>query len=102
MLNLSIYVKKVFIPTKLAPIRKLYGKQELAILDVGCGNNSYEITTRWLNVKSYHGIDKGYWRGEGDDYQRMDHIYFLDLDEPGSLKDIPQSSYDVIIMNHVI
>jgi SAM-dependent methyltransferase len=103
MLNeLSAYVKKVLIPTKLAPIRRLYGKRELAILDVGCGNDSYEITKRWLNVKSYHGVDKEYWHGRENDYRRMDHIYFVDLDEPDSLKDIPKSSYDVIIMNHVI
>lgn len=102
MVNFSLLVKKIFIPTKLIPARKEFGGRPISVLDVGCGNNSYEITHAWLNVREYHGVDKEYWLGNDADYKKMDKVYFVDLDVPGGLHEVENESYDLIILHHVI
>lgn len=102
MISIPLLVKKIFIPTKLVPARRIFGRKKITILDIGCGNESFEITRRWLNIKIYHGVDKEYWHGREDDYKKMDQVFFIDLDQPGSLSKVSGSGYDVIIMNHVV
>ena len=44
-------------PFRFKYFKKLY-KQNIAILDVGCGNNSAIITKKYFKKWSYHGIDR--------------------------------------------
>jgi SAM-dependent methyltransferase len=102
MRGISLLVRKTLIPTKLAPIRKIFRGRSVAVLDIGCGNESCQVTKRWLNVALYHGVDKEHWQGHADDYKRMDKVFFIDLDDPNGLEQIPDETYDVVVMNHVI
>ena len=101
-MNYFLTVKRILIPSKLIPARKAFGQRPVAVLDVGCGNDSYETTIAWLNVRRYDGVDKEYWLGRDEDYKKMHQVYFVDLDAPGCLAAVPERCYDVILLNHVI
>lgn len=99
--QLAVRVKKLLPPPKIAAIKSIIGNAPVRVLDVGCGNQSCEITKSWLNVSAYHGIDREHWQGHVEDYKKMDQTFFLDLDKD-DLHQLPDSSYDVIIFSHVI
>lgn len=101
-MNMSLFVKKVLIPTKLKFAKSLFGKHEVAVLDIGCGNQSFEIAKSWLNVRLYHGVDKEHWLGQDDDYKKMDKVFYVDLDVQNCLSDIPDGLYDLVIVHHVV
>lgn len=97
-------IRKLLIPFKYRLIKKHIDKQQqLSILDVGCGHNSYEIAARFLQVGRYDGIDKEYYHGKKDDYDKLTNVYLFDLDEEThKLDEVPDDTYDVILMSHVI
>jgi 2-polyprenyl-3-methyl-5-hydroxy-6-metoxy-1,4-benzoquinol methylase len=101
MTALAVLVKKVLAPYRLKVIRRIMGDKALSVLDVGCGNQSCELTRYWLEVSAYHGVDKEFWNDKRDDYSRMDRLYTLDL-ELCEFEEIPDAKFDVIIMSHVI
>jgi SAM-dependent methyltransferase len=71
------------------------------ILDVGCGNHSPSITKRWFPGCHYAGADvQRYNLNEADD-AAMDRFFLLGVDESG-YEAIPDSSYDFVILNHVL
>ncbi len=93
--------KKWMAPPKLKAIRNQKGDQPVKILDVGCGNDSCEITRQWLNVDTYHGVDREFWQGQEEDYKKMDQLFLLDLDQ-SELSEVPDEFYDVVMFSHVI
>jgi 2-polyprenyl-3-methyl-5-hydroxy-6-metoxy-1,4-benzoquinol methylase len=99
--NLARFIKKFLIPPKLYWVKRFALKKPLMVLDVGCGNASFEVTKQWLEVKQYHGVDREYWHGQQNDYQGIDQFYKIDLDKEG-LSKIPDNFYDAIIFSHVI
>ncbi len=48
--------KKILAPYRLKVLRRILGNRPVKILDVGCGNDSCQLTKYWLNVTVYHGI----------------------------------------------
>lgn len=100
-LQLMTVVKKILIPTKLRYAAKALHGRAATVLDVGCGNNSCQITKKWLNIGEYHGLDKELYGGLESDYRQMDKVFIADLDESG-LSEVPNGTYDFVIMSHVI
>jgi SAM-dependent methyltransferase len=97
----ALTVKKVLIPPKLFWVQKFQKRKALRVLDVGCGNASFQVTRQWLNVGEYHGVDREFWRGEKSDYEGLDRFFKVDLDQE-DLSEVPEDYYDVIIFSHVI
>lgn len=93
--------------TKLKPFRlktlgKYTGKKDLKILDVGSGSHSSTITKKWLPNCHYTGVDRDVsYDNTEEDVQNMDEFFQLDLTELDYSK-IPDDTYDIIIMSHVI
>jgi SAM-dependent methyltransferase len=93
--------------TKLKPFRlKTLGKftdtKDLKILDIGSGSHSSTITKKWLPNCQYTGVDRDVsYDNTEEDIQNMDEFFQLDLTELDYSK-IPDDTYDVIIMSHVI
>ncbi|HAV25726.1 MAG TPA: hypothetical protein DCX01_06075 [Bacteroidetes bacterium] len=93
--------------TKLKPFRlKILGKytdkKDLKILDVGSGSHSSTITKKWLPNCHYTGVDRDVsYDNTEEDVQNMDEFFQLDLTELDYSK-IPDDTYDIIIMSHVI
>jgi SAM-dependent methyltransferase len=93
--------------TKLKPFRlktlgKYTDKKDLKILDVGSGSHSSTITKKWLPNCHYTGVDRDVsYDNTEEDVQNMDEFFQLDLTELDYSK-IPDDTYDVIIMSHVI
>ena len=93
--------------TKLKPFRlKILGKytdkKDLKILDVGSGSHSSTITKKWLPNCHYTGVDRDVsYDNTEEDVQNMDEFFQLDLTELDYSK-IPNDTYDIIIMSHVI
>jgi SAM-dependent methyltransferase len=100
-LQVMTIVKKVLVPTKLRFAAKALRDRPAMVLDIGCGNNSCQITKKWLNVKEYHGVDRELYGGADTDYQQMQRVFTADLNE-SDLAEIPNDTYDYVIMNHVI
>jgi hypothetical protein len=99
---ISHSVRKVFCPTKLIAARRFFGKKPLVILDVGCGNRSYEIAKHWLNIREYVGIDREYWHDDLGGYDGIDRLIIKDLNLDPQLPEVPDEYFDLIILNHVI
>lgn len=93
--------------TKLKPFRlKILSKfakiQSLKILDIGSGSHSSTITKKWLPKCHYTGVDRDVsYDNTAEDIQNMDAFFQLDLTLLDYAK-IPNDTYDVIIMSHVI
>ena len=75
--------------------------EALSILDVGCGNGSPTITKRWFPRARYVGLDMCDYNNSADDFAVMDEFVKCDL-EKDSLECLPDESFDLIIMAHVI
>ncbi len=97
-----LFLKKVICPPKLLFAVKIFKKEPINILDIGCGNYSFLLTKKWLNIKHYTGVDKEYWHDEKDSYKDIEDLKFIDLEKPDALIKIPNDFYDYIIFNHVI
>ena len=100
-MKVAVAFKKILAPYRLKVLRRIVGSNRVTLLDVGCGNESCQLTRHWLNVGTYHGIDKEFWHDKKEDYDRMDNLYLVDLEE-GRFGDVPDGTFDVIIMSHVI
>jgi 2-polyprenyl-3-methyl-5-hydroxy-6-metoxy-1,4-benzoquinol methylase len=88
-------------PTKFLYARRRLSGQSLRILDIGCGNNSPSTTKRWFPGCHYSGADIEQYNNNADDLAAMDHFYLLGMDGSG-YSAIPDSSYDFIILHHVV
>jgi SAM-dependent methyltransferase len=71
------------------------------LLDVGCGNRSPSKTKRWFPSCRYYGIDKEQYNNPDAEYTLMNGFFEENLDT-SDLSGIPDTSFDVIIMAHVI
>jgi SAM-dependent methyltransferase len=93
--------------TKLKPFRlktlgKYTKKSDPKILDIGSGSHSSTITKKWLPNCHYTGVDRDVsYDNTEEDVQNMDEFFQLDLTELDYSK-IPDDTYDIIIMSHVI
>jgi hypothetical protein len=99
---ISVKLKKIFCPTKLKFAKKYFGTRPINVLDIGCGNHSYSVTKKWLNIQHYTGVDKEYWGGDVSGYEGIQDLHFIDIDEVESLNVIQNNQYDYVILNHVI
>jgi ubiquinone/menaquinone biosynthesis C-methylase UbiE len=88
-------------PVKFKLARKrLHGKQP-RILDIGCGNYSPSTTKKWFKGCFYVGADIQEYNLNENDVRCMDAFYKLGADGSG-YDQIPDESFDFVIMNHVI
>jgi SAM-dependent methyltransferase len=102
-MSFNIFVKRIFAPHRLKVLRKYNKSSNINVLDIGCGNNSCQLTKKWLPVKEYHGVDKEFWHGNEADYKTMDHVFFIDLEnELERVSEIQDNHYDAIILSHII
>jgi 2-polyprenyl-3-methyl-5-hydroxy-6-metoxy-1,4-benzoquinol methylase len=88
-------------PTKFLYVRRRISGQSLRILDIGCGNNSPTTTKHWFPGCHYSGADIDQYNNNADDLAAMDAFYLLGTDGSG-YSAIPDSSYDFIILHHVV
>jgi SAM-dependent methyltransferase len=89
-------------PFRLKTIGKYTDKKDLKILDIGSGSHSSTITKKWLPQCHYTGVDRDVsYDNTEEDIRNMDEFFLLDLTEL-AFDAIPDDTYDVIIMSHVI
>lgn len=72
-----------------------------AILDVGCGNHSPTLTKRWFPGARYAGADIQDYNIDDADRAAMDHFYPITA-AGGGYDAIPDDSFDLVLMNHVV
>lgn len=87
-------------PTKFILARKKLPRAP-RILDIGCGNNSPSTTKRWFRGCTYHGADIAHYNNNAQDVALIDQFYLLGVDGSG-YEAIPDSSFDFIILHHVV
>ncbi|MEO6801806.1 MAG: methyltransferase domain-containing protein [Granulicella sp.] len=90
----------------VCPTKFLYARRRLSagtprILDIGCGNNSPSTTKHWFPGSHYSGADIQKYNNNDEDIAAMDDFYILGTDGSG-YSEIPDSSYDFVILHHVI
>jgi SAM-dependent methyltransferase len=88
-------------PTKFLYVRRRLPVQAPRILDIGCGNNSPTTTKHWFPGCHYSGADIARYNNSDEDTAAIDTFYPLSIDGSG-YSAIPDSSYDFIILHHVI
>jgi SAM-dependent methyltransferase len=96
----------VRIAIRICPTKFLYARRKLSgpglrILDIGCGNNSPSTTKRWFPGSHYSGADIQRYNLDDQDLAAMDTFYLVDPGGEG-YSSIPDSSFDFIILHHVI
>lgn len=87
-------------PTKFRLARKFL-KDSPRILDIGCGNNSPTTTKHWFKGCHYAGADIQRFNNTEEDTANIDEFFLLGMDGTG-YDQIPDGSYDFVIMNHVL
>lgn len=75
--------------------------QGARILDIGCGNGSPTLTKRWFPGCHYAGADIQRYNLTDADTAAMDEFFAIGADR-GGYAAIPGSSYDFVILNHVV
>lgn len=90
----------------VCPTKFLYTRRRLTtpapwILDLGCGNHSPSLTKHWFPQCHYSGADIQNYNLDEKDFAAMDDFYLVQIDGSG-YSAIPDSSYDLIIVHHVI
>jgi 2-polyprenyl-3-methyl-5-hydroxy-6-metoxy-1,4-benzoquinol methylase len=88
-------------PTKFLYVRRRLSGPSLRILDIGCGNNSPSTTKQWFPGCHYSGADIQQYNNNNDDIASMDVFYLLGTEGSG-YSAIPESSFDFIILHHVV
>lgn len=89
-------------PDKVLRVRHLMGgDQPIRILDLGCGNHSPTFFKAAFPRSHYTGVDKAVYHNSVEDLAVMDLFVETDLDE-STLSSIPDSSYDLVVMAHVL
>jgi 2-polyprenyl-3-methyl-5-hydroxy-6-metoxy-1,4-benzoquinol methylase len=88
-------------PTKFLYVRHRLSGPGLRILDIGCGNNSPATTKRWFPGSHYSGADIQRYNLNDQDLAAMDTFYLLDPAGEG-YSSIPDSSFDFIVLHHVV
>lgn len=71
------------------------------ILDIGCGNGSPSLTKKWFPGCHYSGADIQHTGLSEADIAAMDQFYPVGVDGSG-YDAIPEASYDLVILNHVL
>ncbi len=95
-------MRTMFQPFRIKKISKLIDKSDIKILDIGSGNHSATITKKWFPDCYYVGVDKDKnYNNSTLDNSIMDEFIELDLTQL-NFDVIPDNSFDVIIMSHVI
>ena len=79
--------------------RRLSQKDEVKILDIGCGSDMPGIAARAFPHGVYHGVDIAPPRSEA--LRHIDQFFQLDLTTT-DFTEIPNGFYDAILMSHVI
>lgn len=89
-------------PFRIKQLEKYIFRSPLKVLDVGSGSHSSSITKQWWPNCNYTGVDRDVnYDNTPEDIQAMDGFIQLDLTTL-KLEGIPDDTYDVIIMSHVI
>jgi len=72
------------------------------LLDIGAGSHSVTHVKKWFPQCIYHGVDivTNYYNDEND-LKRMDKLFLLDLTKL-QFEQIPDKTYDVLLMSHVV
>ena len=97
----KIKPKRLLLPTKFRPFYSEYKNKHFNYLDVGCGSHSPTLTKKWFPNCIYDGIDKQNYNNNTEDFALMRNFYLLDLTK-SDLSEVPDNSYDVIMLSHVI
>lgn len=89
-------------PPRFSHFRRLGLKwQNPHIIDVGCGNNSPKLTKKWFNNCHYVGVDIQRYNNDDESMALVDQFVLVTPDGDG-YDAIPDSSADIILMNHVV
>ena len=88
-------------PMKFRYVRSRLTSAAPRILDIGCGNGSPTLTKRWFPGCHYAGADIQRYNLSDADVAAMDEFFPLGPDGSG-YDAIPESSYDLVILNHVV
>ncbi len=88
--------------TKFIFLKRVFGKQEFKLLDIGAGNHSASKAKLVFPMCEYHGVDmeKDYNNNE-EDFKLMKAFYEMDLTKL-DFTSIPDNYFDAILMVHVI
>lgn len=92
----------IYTPVRFRYARAHFDGAPIRILDIGCGNNSPSLTKRWFPKSTYHGVDIRQEGFDKADRAAMDRFYLVGADGERGYADIPDGSYDFVVMNHVI
>jgi 2-polyprenyl-3-methyl-5-hydroxy-6-metoxy-1,4-benzoquinol methylase len=88
-------------PTKFLYFKRKILNPGIRILDVGCGNNSPSVTTRWFPGCYYSGANIQSYNLSDGDKAAMDDFFAVGTDGSG-YSAIPDRSYDFVILDHVV
>lgn len=89
-------------PYRFREIWRRYSARPFRLLDVGTGNHSASIAKRWFPNCHYAGIDRDRrYNNDRRDFAAMDEYFELDLTQL-RFEEIPDASYDVVLLAHVI
>jgi SAM-dependent methyltransferase len=93
--------KHFIIPNHLTHFSATDRKLPLNYLDVGCGNHMPQVTKKWFPAWNYYGLDRADYNIDDTDKATMAGYFRVDL-ETGSLAEVPDTFFDIIVMSHVL
>ena len=89
-------------PPRFDILDKWLKKDNINILDVGCGNHSPSKTKKYYPNCKYYGIDKAIYHNDENDFECMEAYYEFDIDNVTNLSVIVDDFFDCVILSHII
>ncbi len=99
--SLMSFLNFVTRPTRFDILSTVLGRPGVRVLDVGCGNHSARQFKSYFHHIRYFGLDREDYNIDDRDTGLMEKYYRVDI-ERDDLSAIPDRSFDVIVLNHVI
>ena len=88
-------------PFRFKILNRMLKGNSVNVLDIGCGNHSYRLARKFLNINNYYGLDKVIYDDEST-YSEIPNFYKADLDSDLAVLEEVPSNLDLIILSHVI
>jgi len=96
------FTRSFTLSQKFAFTDKHVGNNTFNLLDIGAGNHSASLTKKLFPNCRYYGVDLDkFYNNDEADFKCMEAFYEMNLDDL-QFDAIPQSHFDVILLNHVI
>ncbi len=96
-------LQRLLAPPKYQAAIRLFGREaKLRVLEIGIANQAARVAKDWLPHCHFSGADIAEPARDPGDHAALDQFYLVGTDGVSGYQQIPDESFDLVILNHVL